>query len=148
MQPDTRGHGGVVMVGLLTRLRVKKVVWSIAVTVLGFVIFLALSDPEITARNAFAELIGSNFDAEAAAKSKVVGCEKKSFAARFHMSMPIRCTISTVCDRDIEIVVWTSPIAGGRIGPDSFAAQIARACASGLKKEIQKELESKLDVGG
>jgi hypothetical protein len=123
-------------------------VWLISVSGFCLVAFLALFDPERTARTALAAFINSNFDADAVAKSKVFGCERKKFTDKFSMNVPIRCKISTVCDQDVEVLVWTSPIAGGRIGPDSFASQIARVCATGLKKEIQKELESKVDVGG
>lgn len=128
--------------------RVRKPAWFITATILGLVAFLAFFNPERTARSALVELINLNFNPEAAVKAKVVGCQKKSFADRFRLRVPTPCVVSTACNREIEILVWVLPIGLGSVGPDSFASQVARVCASGLKKEIQKELESKLDVGG
>lgn len=108
----------------------------------------ALQDHETIAKNFVMELMEKNFTEEAKKLSDKVECRISEDSGILDFRVPVRCTVPTVCNRDLNLYIFVFKGGFANHGPDPFSFKAVRICENALRPEILEDLQDRIDRGG
>jgi ABC-type dipeptide/oligopeptide/nickel transport system permease component len=119
----------------------------LAILVVFLIWFFVFANPERIARASVSSLMDQNFISVAHGLSDKISCKSSKGNALLDFATPVRCTFPTLCNKDVEVLVWANLFGVGAVGPDPFSQQVARICIATLKDEVRAVIKAKEDQG-